>query len=118
MIHAIQIPAEHSTGDNSSPARQIAAVAHCCNAWQSTFQASYSRDKNEYAARKAADKAYHNAIPLLYGYQNICDFIACVTHGMVIDAIKGATGSKLLYAAQIALKTLSSQPNPPQTAQE
>ena len=115
MIHAIQIPADISAGDKSSPARQIAAVALCCDAWESTFQAAYSQDKNEYSARKAAVQAYRNAMPPLYGYQSICDFIACAAHAMVIGAIGDASGSKLLYAAQIALNTLRSQPKAPQT---
>jgi hypothetical protein len=114
MIHAIQIPAEYSAGDKSSPARQIPAVALCCEAWETAFQAKYSHGKNEYSARTEAAQAYRNAMPPLFGYQNICDFIACAAQGLVIGAIEDATASKLLYAAQIALGTLRSQPKLPQ----
>ncbi len=117
MIHAIRIPAEYSAGDKSSPARQIPAVAHCCEAWETAFQASYSHDKNQFNAHDEAAQAYRNAMPPLFGYQNICDFIACAAHGLVIGAIEDATGSKLLYAAQIAFGTLRNQPKPPQTGQ-
>jgi hypothetical protein len=116
MIHAIEIPAQYSAGDKSSPARQIPAVALCCEAWETAFQVSYSHKKVEYTARMDAAQAYRNAMPPLFGYQNICDFIACAAHGVAIGAIEDATGSKLLYAAQIAFGTLRSQPKPPQTS--
>jgi hypothetical protein len=117
MIQAIQIPAEYSAGDKSSPARQIPAVAHCCEAWESTYQAKYSHDKNEFTARRDAAQAYRNAMPALFGYQNICDFIACAAYGLGIGVISDATGSKLLYAAQIAFGVLRGQPKPPQIGQ-
>ena len=116
MIQAIQIPAEFSAGDKSSPARQIPAVSHCCEAWETAFQASYPHDKNPYKASREAAQAYRNAMPPLFGYQNICDFIACAAYGLVIGAIEDATGSKLLYAAQIAFGTLRTQPKSPQTS--
>ena len=118
MSQAIQIPAEYSAGDKSSPARQIPAVAHCCEAWETAFQASYPHDKNPYKASREAAQAYRNAMPPLFGYQNICDFIACATHGLAIGAIKDASASKLLYASQIAFGTLRIQPKPTQTGQE
>jgi hypothetical protein len=116
MIKAIQIPIEICAGDKSSPARKIAAVALCCDAWDSTFQASYARDKMEHYARKSADKAYRNAMPPLSGYQSICDFIVCVAHGLAIGAIEDTTASRLLYAARVAQSTLRNQPKTqPQT---
>jgi len=114
MSQAIQIPAEYSAGDKSSPARQIQAVAHCCEAWETAFHAKYSQTKNEARSRIEAAQAYRNAMPPLFGYQNICDFIACAAHGLVIGAIEDATGSKLFYAAQIAFGTLRPQAKPPQ----
>ena len=48
-------------------------------------------------------------MPPLIGYQNICDFIACTGYGMLIGAIKDDSGSKLLYAAQVALATVPAQ---------
>ena len=66
-------------------------------------------------------------MPPLSGYQNICDFIACAGYGILLGAIKDENGTKLLYAAQVALATVpresktqtrtepraSSQPTPP-----
>jgi hypothetical protein len=41
-------------------------------------------------------------MPSLTGEQNIRDFIACVAHGILLQAIEEKNGGKLLYAAQIA----------------
>jgi hypothetical protein len=54
-------------------------------------------------------------MPPLSGYQSICDFIACVAHGMVIGAIGDTNGARLLHAAQVALTALRNQPKAPQT---
>jgi hypothetical protein len=110
MAHPYQIHSDYSAGDKSSPARQLPAVAICCDAWEAAFHESYSRDKQEYFARTHANTAYRNSMPPLSGYQSICDFIACVAHGMAIEAIPDANGAKLLYAAQVALTTIRSQP--------
>jgi hypothetical protein len=110
MIHAIQIPADYSAGDKSSPARQIPAVAFCCDAWEAAFFAASARDMKDYRARGPANKAYRNALPPLCGYQGISDFIACVAYGMAIEAIEDASGDRLLHAAQVALATLRKQP--------
>lgn len=110
MIGAIQINSDYSAGEKSSPARQLPAVAVCCQAWEAAFLKSYSRDKKDYLARSRANKAYLNSMPPLSGYQSICDFIACTAHGIAIAAIEDADGDRLLHAAQIALTALAKQP--------
>jgi hypothetical protein len=55
-------------------------------------------------------------MPPLSGYENIRDFIACVAHAMLIGAIQSEQGSKLLYAAQVALCTVRNQPAPSKSA--
>jgi hypothetical protein len=54
-------------------------------------------------------------LPPLSGFENIRDFIACVAHAMLIGAIMDNLGTKLLYAAQIALTTVRRQPASPKT---
>jgi hypothetical protein len=110
MSKTIPNPAEICAGDKSSPARKIPAVALCCDAWDTAFQVSYARDKMEHFARKSSNKAYRDAMPPLSGYQSICDFIACVAHGLAIGAIEDATASRLLYAARAAHSILRNQP--------
>jgi hypothetical protein len=70
---------------------------------------------NIFASLQGAE-AYRKVLPPLSGHQNICDFIACVAHGMLIEAISGADGSRLLYAAQVANSTIRSQPASPKSA--
>ncbi len=78
------------------------AVARCCDAWARAHQAAASSGKSHIGIRTDADQAYCRAMPPLSGLDNISDFIACVTYGIVIGAILGPTATRLLYAAQVA----------------
>jgi len=49
-------------------------------------------------------------LPPLDSYENIRDFIACVTRGLVLDSFNFRDGKELLYAAQIAVSALRAQP--------
>jgi hypothetical protein len=53
-------------------------------------------------AMKMADDAYRAALPPLAGEANIRNFVACITHGMVLGVFEPSEGSKLLYGAQVA----------------
>jgi hypothetical protein len=46
-------------------------------------------------------------MPPLSGHENIRDFIACVAQGILIEAISGSDGARLLYAAQVAHTALN-----------
>jgi len=107
VIKAIQ-PIQSATLDEAnSPALRNHAVAQCAAAWQRVYQAVLAKSKSDYAAEREAGKAFRHAMPLLCGYENICDFIACAGYGVLIGAIQEAAGSKLLYAAQVALSTIN-----------
>jgi hypothetical protein len=99
--------ANEPTADQENP-----AVARCMNSWTSAYKAN---NKNEYEASKAAALAYRNAMPRLFGYENICNFIACVAQGILIGAIDRKDSTKLLYAAQVALSSVH-RPAPPKSA--
>jgi hypothetical protein len=59
------------------------------------------------AALDRVHLAYRHAMPyLLPDPDSIDAFIACVTHGLVIQVFQPAEASKLLYAAQVALGSL------------
>lgn len=90
-----------------------AAIRRCCTAWQRAFD-GYS-GHNEYTASKEASAAYCRAMPVLADGNCIRDFIACAAHGMVIGAIPESRGRQLLYAAQVALTALKSEPEPPKS---
>ncbi len=81
------------------------AVARCVCAWIRANKAELAKGKSKYEASCAANRAYRDAMPPLSGDENIRDFIACVTHAMIADIIRDDSGSKLLYAAQVAYTT-------------
>jgi len=87
----------------ANAALQNPAVARCCQAWRRAYQEYAENDASEIGARGWACKAYRNAMPVLSGEKNIHDFMACVTHGLLIGAIQEERASKLLYAVQVAL---------------
>jgi hypothetical protein len=86
----------------SGPAIENPAVAHCCNAHADAVKAAREQRLNSYSASQATCAAYRQALPPLCGQENIRNFIACVAHGILIDAIGDSTGARLLYAAQVA----------------
>ncbi len=51
-------------------------------------------------------------MPPLSGHQNICDFIACVTHAYMWDIIRHQQLEHLLAVVKIALCALRLQPEP------
>jgi hypothetical protein len=89
-----------------SPALRNAAVAHCYEVRELVYRLAIKKKKGGAIARLNAGEAYCRAMPPLVGYENICNFIACVGYGMVTNAILESSGTKLLYAAQVALSTI------------
>ncbi|MGH9606674.1 MAG: hypothetical protein ACRD3N_13370 [Terracidiphilus sp.] len=61
-------------------------------------------------ARAIADSAYCGAMPILFDYGSVRDFIACTGHGILIGAISRQKGGQLLYAAQVALSMVKRKP--------
>jgi hypothetical protein len=118
MIHAIP-PSPSASSEEASdsasqnPALQNPAVAHCHQVWNSAFTRIHKTERNQFIAANRAGELFRAAMPPLSGHQNIVDFVACVGFGMAIGAIKDKIGSKLLYAAQIALIALPKPPKNP-----
>lgn len=111
MTKAIQLPPTPEEALNILPANR--AIRRCCLAWAHVLTEELDKGKNgERASARAAD-AYRFLMPPLFGYENIRDFIACATHGMLIGAIEESQATKLLYAAQVALATVRRQPASP-----
>jgi len=84
------------------PACENGAIARCCFAYVSKLKSSSENGMDRLSCLGAAERAYSKAMPPLNGNDNIRDFIACVAHGLLIDAIENAKSTKLLYAAQVA----------------
>jgi hypothetical protein len=97
------------------PHSTAAAIARCRAAWQQAFDdyvrknAAKDRWAKDHAAAPAA-LAYRGALPPLVGHQGIRDFIACVAHGMLMEAIPTERAGQLLYAAQVAIGLIQRTP--------
>ena|ERR1700729_3106281 len=100
----------------NSDSIQNEAVDRCNRAWQRAYNkevADIDEDESTWPAQKAGNHAYLRAMPPLSGYQNICDFIACVAHALVIEAIGAKDSERLLAAAKIAVVALGREPAAP-----
>lgn len=75
--------------------------------WTRVYRARRAKGEHDYHARTAAFVAYRASMPPLTSTAKIRDFVACVAHGILIEAIDSKQATKLLYAAQVAL---SAQP--------
>ena len=95
--------------ESNSAALENPAVARCAEVWETTYQSVFAKTKSRVDAKSAADLAFYRAMPPLAGYQNICDFIACIAYAMLSKIIWDDSASKLLYAAQVALSTIPQQ---------
>src|SRR5438309_8755263 len=81
------------------------AVFRCNQAWNEAYRAALDQRKDDEDARDAADYAYSEAMPPLFGVRNIRNFIACAAHGSIVGILGSAESSRLLYAAQVAFST-------------
>jgi hypothetical protein len=78
------------------------AVAHCIAARNKARTDALARSQPRFTADEAGANAFRSAMPPLLGAENIREFIACVTQGMLIGVIENKDATKLLYAAQVA----------------
>lgn len=98
------------------------AIKRCTKAWKRTFDlASIHPDdeslvlvgeEDEFASEHAGI-AFREALPPLVGYENIRDFIACVTYGRLNGTLYWDECRELLGAAKIAMALLKAEPKPP-----
>ena len=81
------------------------AVFRCCQKWEKAYQEAIDDKEDDDVAASRANCAYREAMPPLDGTRNVRNFIACVTHGLMIGAIDGSDYTRLLYAIQVAHTT-------------
>jgi len=108
MKYQRDIPKPLLAADRALPALDNPAVARCCMAWKEAIEADQAEHGKAYP--RDSRHVYCQALPSLTGYHSICDFIACVGHGLLLGAFDEKTASKLLYAAQIAMSALNHSP--------
>jgi hypothetical protein len=111
MNETATIPA--ATDTLPSPPTHNPAVQRCYLAHKRSLESSKKKGLDHYDTTTNACIAYRNAMPDLSGYENIRDFIACITYGMLFDIIDSVEGPKFLYAAQVAIGALRQQPKDP-----
>ncbi len=89
--------------DVSGRGAENPAVALCCAAYTKSFLATLAKDsEDEVCARLDGEEAYRKAMPPLQGSRNTRDFITCIAHGVLVDAIDNARAARLLCAAKVA----------------
>jgi hypothetical protein len=83
------------------PAHANPAVAACANAWRLAYCEVRLKSQSIDCAKAHARMAFRLAMPPLAGEENLHDFVACITFGMLFDVIGTAEGAKFLYAVQV-----------------
>jgi hypothetical protein len=99
--------------NTNSESPQNDAVDRCNRAWLRAFKkelANIDEGDSEYPATKAGNAAYLRAMPPLSGNQNICDFIACIAHALIIQAVAPMDAERLIAVAKMAVVALGRQP--------
>jgi len=91
------------------PARNP-AVQRCCDARDRSLEDSREQNLDDHHTRDRAHKAFRDALPDLTGYENIRDFIACISYGRINGEIHPIEAPQFFYAAQVAISALRLQP--------
>ena len=105
MTESTQAPPAPTGEDKPIPDTSNPAVKICSEAYDRAYKAARRKSESRLYAKDQAEMAFCKAMPQLSGPENINDFIACVTYGMLIKAIPGPEGARLLYAAQVTSST-------------
>jgi hypothetical protein len=114
MVDTVQNAPPLPPKNDFCPAEDNPAVLFCCQSYTVRREECLRDGDNIYDARKAARRAYKNAMPPLHGREKIQDFIACLSHAMLMDYFVGSEATSLLYAAQVALGAIEkAAPRPP-----
>jgi hypothetical protein len=84
------------------------AVELCVSSYTTqTEEALNSKDKTRIKnVRQTGKLAYCAVLPKLNDAESVREFIACVVHGIAINAIPSTEGTRLLYGAQVAQGSL------------
>jgi hypothetical protein len=112
-----QITASAEPGARPERRRHVenATIVRCMKAWNYAYrkEAENLDDESDYPAHKAANEAYLRAMPHLNGYENICDFIACISFASMTDIITHSEAEHYLANARLALAAFFHRPKPP-----
>lgn len=84
-----------------------AAIRFAGKAHAETLAECAENELDTFSAAKVARDAWVASLPALVSRDEIQAYIACVADGMVRRIITGAEARGMLYAAQLALSTIS-----------
>ena len=83
------------------PSHDNPAVACCIKAWKLSYCDAVLKGRSTAFAKERARVSFRLAMPPLAGEDDLHDFVACVTFGMLFGVISTAEGAKFLYAVQV-----------------
>jgi hypothetical protein len=104
---------EHPDRPSDNP-----SVARCIRAWNRAYHKKLKEldeDEDDFEAEEAGKRSYLRAMPPLAGYENIRDFIACVTYAEVAELILPLNAARYLEGAKVALGALRHEAKPLRT---
>jgi hypothetical protein len=91
--------------DNTS--RIDRALYECKDRWTTAYTVAQNKGLSAQKAMRMASVAYKLAMPKMDTKPGIRAAIACIAQGIQLEVFDGRDGSQLLYAAQVALSTLT-----------
>lgn len=110
---------EESEPDNPDRPSDNPSVLRCIRAWNRAYRKKLNEldeDESDYPATEAGKRYYLRAMPPLAGYQNISDFIACVTYAELTEIIRHSEAENFFGAVKVALGALRQESKPPRAA--
>jgi hypothetical protein len=94
---------EESDDDLADRPSENPSVRRCIRAWNLTRDKAMAEDDDTDAAELEAKSAYLRSMPPLAGFENVRDFIACISYAQVADLIQNYEAVNLLASAKVAL---------------
>jgi hypothetical protein len=98
-----------------TPNDENESIVRCMDAWNYAYKkkaADLDDDESDYPAEKAGNEAYLRATPPLVGYENICQFIACINFAVMTDIITYSDAKHYRANAKLALTAAFRKPKP------
>lgn len=93
------------------------AIDACMSAFNRTHDKLAAEGTKDYLCDWLAGRAYLKTAPALAGYQNLCDFIACINYGSLAGIIGHSDATHYLENARVALSAIYHQPRTRQKGQ-
>jgi|GEM_PF-3518256 len=97
----------HVRGVVDNTSRIEKSMNECKDRWSTAYTVAQNKGLSAQKALCMASVAYKLAMPKMDTKPGIRTAIACIAQGIQLEVFDGRDGSQLLYAAQVALSTLT-----------